>query len=409
MDHYGPSGIAAALGGMNGAAQFGMQPGVQNFAQAYPLDRLIRKEVSLGSIREIGPPEDHIGLKYFPFHAVQTDDFIFNYLKGDSQGGLAPARAQDAESELAQKDLFLSGSGRGAVIDWAIKDHYDATDILTYRQLEAVKAQIQEGAPLPTLLAGTAAAEFPNILARDADRRMRFLHNRIEHMIWTSVIENQYSYNDGKVNFVQPWGRPADQTNQAPESGPYTGTTHNPIKDWLHVDEFMYERHGVNIKRAIMSRKLANRMVNSEYFTARAGLITQPGSTPVDLNYLLDGWGPQAALNAVTGATGISVEINDSVYRTRPLGSTVHTNQRFIPEDVIVFLPDESQIAQYDSSPLGLGKVVTSPHAEGNFQPGFYEWEQNTVDPWGTSRGTGIKAFPIFPHMELTYTMKVEL
>ena len=51
--------------------------------------------------------------------------------------------------------------------------------------------------------------------------------------------------------------------------------------------------------------------------------------------------------------------------------------------------------------------MLTSPHPEGNWQPGFYEWEQETKDPWGLNRGTGVKAFPVFPHMDLTFTMDV--
>ena len=403
MTSFGPSGMAGVAGSVAG------QPGAANFAYPYAQDRLIRKEVALGVVREIVPPEDHIALQYFPFMEVATDDFIFNYIKGTATG-LAPARAQNAESELAQKDLFLSGSGRGSIIDWAIKDHYDASHVINYRQLEAVAAQIQEGGPLPTVLQGQLN-EFPGILARDQADRRRRLDNRIEHMVWTSIVENQYSYNDGKVDFITPWGRPADQTNQAPLKSPggYGSDTHDPIGDWNAVDEFMFNRHGVNMKRCIMGRKVANTFVNSSKFTARAGLITQPGSTEVDLNYLLDGWGPVAALNAVVSQTGITPHIYDSGYRTRPIGSTTFQFNRFIPEDVIIFLPDESQIAAYDSNPIGLGKVVTSPHAEGGFTPGFYEWEQSTVDPWGLNVGTGIKAFPIFPHMELTYTMKVPL
>jgi hypothetical protein len=54
---------------------------------------------------------------------------------------------------------------------------------------------------------------------------------------------------------------------------------------------------------------------------------------------------------------------------------------------------------------LGFGKTLTSPHPEGNWQSGFYEWERETEDPWGTDRGTGIKAFPVFPYMQYTFTM----
>jgi hypothetical protein len=389
------------------AAAFAGGQNQNQFAAAYPQDRLTRKETSLGVVRELIPPEDQIGLKYFPFMDVPTDDFIFNYIKGDGTG-LAPARAQNAESELAQKDFFLSGTGRGSIIDWAIKDHYDASHINNYRQFEAIAEQISQGGPLPTVVQNQLN-EFPGILARDQADRSRRLYNRLEHIIWTSVVTNSYSYNDGKVQFVTPWGRPSDQTDQAPKSGVYGGVDHDPIGDWNFVDQFMYDRHGVNIKRAIMGRKVANSFVNSKFFNARSGLITQPGSTDVDLRYLLDSWGPQAALNAVVSQTGINPEIYDGVYRTRPIGSTTFTVNRYIPEDVIIFLPDEATIAQYDSNPIGFGKTCTSPHAEGGFTPGFYEWEQTTKDPWGMNKGTGIKAFPIFPHMELSYTMKVDL
>jgi hypothetical protein len=51
--------------------------------------------------------------------------------------------------------------------------------------------------------------------------------------------------------------------------------------------------------------------------------------------------------------------------------------------------------------------TLTSPHPEGNWQPGYYEWEDEQRDPWMQVRGTGIKAFPVFPYMEYTYTMTV--
>ena len=394
---------------MAGATQGYGAPASGQFAYPYPVDRLIRKESALGAIREIAPPEDHIGLSLFPFFDVPHDDFFFDYIKGDATG-LAPARAQDAESELAQKDFFISGQGRGSIVDWAIKDHYDPSDINNFRELENVAKLIQEGGQ--TQVPGSLQSslnELPFKLARDSAQRRKRLDNRIEHMIMTSLVTNTYSYNDGKVVFATPWGRPSDQTDQAPASGTYASVDGDPIGDWIAVDEFMYERHGVNMKRAIMGRKVANSFYRSKFWDARTGLITQAGSTPVNPNYVMEGWGPVGALNAVSSATGIVPTIYDSVYRTRPIGSNTFTNNRFIPDDVIIFLPDESQISDFDSSPLGLGKVCTSPHIEGNGGSGFYEWEQRTVDPWSYTVGTGIKCYPIFPHMELTYTMKVTL
>ena len=99
----------------------------------------------------------------------------------------------------------------------------------------------------------------------------------------------------------------------------------------------------------------------------------------------------------------------DSVYRTRPIGSNTVTNNRFFPQNRVLFLPDEADVAEFSETQLGFGKVLTSPHPMGNWQSGFYEWERDTVDPWGYDVGTGIKAFPVFPHMDLSFTWDVTL
>jgi hypothetical protein len=123
----------------------------------------------------------------------------------------------------------------------------------------------------------------------------------------------------------------------------------------------------------------------------------------------MDGWGPNAAVELVQRATGVTFMENDSVYRTRAMGSTTVTTNRFFPEDRILFLPDESDINEFDDTPLGFGKVLTSPHPEGLWQSGFYEWETEKRDPWGQDRGTGVKAFPILPHMDLTVAVDITL
>src|SRR5215211_2627987 len=84
-------------------------------ATAIGLDRLVRKEDSLGSIREILPPMDHIGLEMFPLYGVESDDVIFDYIKNNLADGLSPARAEDAESELSQKDDFTYTQGRASI------------------------------------------------------------------------------------------------------------------------------------------------------------------------------------------------------------------------------------------------------------------------------------------------------
>lgn len=378
----------------------------QNFvAPGVTQSELLRKEQALGVIREIVPPEDHIGLQLFPFLAVDSDDVIFDYAKGLTTG-LAPARAENAESELAMKDIQFAGQGRASIIDWALKDHYDANDVARFRDLLQIADQVQGGV-LPLTLQGQLN-NLPATQARDTAERRRRLDNRIEKLIFDSLSDGAVGYNDGRIRFLVSWDRPADQQAQAPASGTYASTTHDPIADINLVKRKMYNRYGVRIRRAIVSNKFLNSLVNSEKFALRSGFVS--GVTNASLPYVLDGWGPQAAIEVIKRQCDIEFIEYDSGYRTRPFGQNVApTFNRYLPENRVVFLPDEAEISQIDSSPIGLGKVLTAPHVMGNNASGYYEWVQDTTDPWGQNVGTGIKAFPVFPHMDYTYTWDVTL
>lgn len=393
---------------------------VQQFASPIGQDRLVRQEVMLGTVREIVPPQNHIGLQLFPFMEVPTDDVIFNYALGVTDG-LAPARAEDAESELAQKDDIFAGEGRASVIDWAVKDHYTSSDVSRYREWLRIQEQMRDTGVIP-LTTQSMTADFAARVARDTVRRRRKLDNRLEWLIMTSLSTGSITYNDGKIKFTVPWGRPANQiltlgtstgVGATPASYPLGGlwsaTTSDPIKDITSIQQHCYDVYGVRITRAIASRRILNSILNSDRFAARSGLVV--GGTPnstIDPKYLIDGWGPNAAQAIVEQQTGLSFIEYDAVYRTRAVGATTPTVTRFIPDDTIVFLPEESDITEFDDTGLGLGRVLTSPHPAGNWTPGFYAWEKEFgQDPWGMDAGTGIKAFPVFPHMEKTYTLKV--
>lgn len=394
------------------SSSYGLGGGRLQFATQIGQDRLVRKEVSLGLIREIVPPESHIGLLLFPFLPVATDDVIFQYALGITDG-LAPARAEDAESELAQKDDIFSGEGRASVIDWAVKDHYVASDISRYREWLAIQEQIRDTLTLP-LTVESMTADFQSKVARDTARRRRKLDNRIEWLIMTALSAGLVSYNDGKIKFTVDWGRPAAQTfghaaaNIAgnanyPIGDAWSTTTSNPINDIDSIQRYIYDTYGVRITRAVTSRRMLTSVLNSDKFTARTGLITNPTSTAVDPRYLIDGWGPLAAQQIVEQQTGLKFIEYDSVYRTRAVGSQSIVVNRFLPDNRIIFLPDEADVNEFDDTELGLGKVLTSPHPAGNWSSGFYEWERDYgMDPWGYDVGTGIKAFPVFPHMDLT-------
>lgn len=379
---------------------------------AQPLDKLIRKEVALGVIKEIVKPEDHLGLSLFPFYEVPSDDYIFSYVKGLTTG-LAPAIAESAESELAQKDSGLANQGRASLIDWRLKDHYDAADVQRFLDLQML-AEANAFGPygLPNTLQGDVN-QLPQRIARDTAERRRRLDNRMEWLIMQSLSTGGVAYNDGNIKFSVDWQRPVDQQAQAPASGTYASTSHDPIDDINKIKRKIYERTGVLITRAICSNKFLLSLVNSDKFIVRAGLgVAGSAGAPTasDIPYLLNGWGPQAAIDVIQQQTGVTFIEYDSGYRSKPdFAAGPVTFNRYLPENRVVFLPDDNAMAEYDSSDIGLGKMMTSPHSMGNGSAGFYMWEQDTTDPWGKNIGTGIKAFPLFPHLELTYTMDVTL
>jgi hypothetical protein len=381
------------------------------FASAGPgLDRLVRKEDALGTIREILPPTDQKILQAFPFLDVATDDVVFDYVKGFLVDGMSPARAEDAEAELSQKDDLGVGQGRASIIDWAEKDKYTASDVTRWREANRL-AQIADGLGVQLSLGnpGNQVAEFNARVARDDARRTRKLLNRIEWMGQTALWTGALAYNDGRIQFSVNYGRPAGQQDVLP-AGPLwdAGTAHDPIGDLLALDAQFYTTYGVHLRTAWTSKKVLNTIWKSSRWIANFGIVVGgTPSSPIDMNYVASSWNPQVAIDAVEAATGIRFEVYDSVYRSRAIGSSTITNTRFSPENKILFFPDEAQLGEINDTDLGFGRVLTAPHPEGNFQSGFYEWEKETIDPWMTVRGTGIKAFPVFPMMEYSTVMRV--
>ncbi len=358
-----------------------------------PQDRIVRKEVALGTIREYEPPQEHIGLRQIaPWESVESDDAIFDYTAG-LVAGLAPARAEDAESELAQKDEMV-GYGRAAVIDWALKDHYRVSDVTRYR--EALLLRENAGALSLPLTVNSMLEGFQSKIARDERIRRRKLDNRIEWLIMQSLEHGEIVYNDGKIQFTVDWGRPASQVITVDVL--WSASNADPIGDILALQEHAQDTYGVTLDRAACSQKVINNVLNSDKFTNQL-----TGSNPL---YTVDGWGTEAARNVVERATGVRFQPYDAVYRTRPIGSQTITNHRFLSNNKIIFLPSQADVEALDDT-IGFAKTLTSPHPEGNWSSGYYEWERDTVDPWSHDRGTGVKAFPVFPHMELTYVLNV--
>lgn len=363
-----------------------------------PIDRLVRKEVSLGVIREYEPPQDHIGQTFAPLKEVATDDVIFGYLRGLS-AGLAPARAEDAEAELASKDDSVA-IGRASIIDWSTKDHYSASDVMRWK--EAINAMEMLGPDAMPLTFRSQAQDFQAKLARDAMRRRRMLDNRLEWLTMKALDLGAIAYDDGRIKFTVNYGRPSGQQDIAPPSGNlWSSTAADWIADIEAIQQLAVDNYGVRLTRAIYSKKIKR---NARKSTQWAAAMTPTGTG--NPKYVVPGWSDQAAVDFVSEQTGVTFIEYDSVYRTRPMGSNTTTNNRFTREDYLILLPDPADIDALDDS-IGFGATLTSPHPEGNWQPGFYEWEQSTKDPWGHDAGSGIKAFPVFPHLDKTWVVKV--
>lgn len=397
---------------------------VSQLQNASPIgqDRLVRKETSLGAVREIDPPQDHIGDSIAPWLPVETDDVIFDYLTVQTDG-LAPARAEDAESELAQKDDTTAGQGRASVIDWSLKDHYDASDVKNAVDLNRVAEQMRNGV-LP-LLVQSQLQDWNTRVARDRALRRRKLDNRREWLIINGLSDNQIVYNDGKIKFTVPYGRPADQqagsatfnhAGAGVASGVWDLSTPedvDPIRFFTELSEWFFDTYGVRLGTAIGSKKIFNQFWLSTKFSQRAGLggvyDSQGNVGAPDLLYATTGWSPNAARAVVESSTGVTFREYDSVYRTRPVGSNVVTANRFLPKTRLILLPNMADMAEIAATRIGFAKTLTSPHPEGNWASGFYEWERSTVDPWGQDVGNGIKMFPVFPHLEYSATVDVVL
>lgn len=371
-------------------------------------DRLIRKEAALGFLRERTFPQDHIGLAQFaPFQDAASDDVIFQYLQLNGVG-MAPARAEDSEAEMAGKEETF-GTGSASIIDWAVKDHYSPSDVSRYREsLMAAGLLTPAGAPMLPLTVASITEGFEQKMATDTARRKTKLDNRLEWLImqalWTGVI----AYNDGKIIFNVDYGRPAAQQN-ASATVTWDQPTSDPILDIITMQQSQFDLYGVDMTRGLISRRALLHCLGSSKFSARTGLAAAggPAGAAIDPRYVIDGWDENAAIAIIERATGVKFTVYDSVLRTRAPGAKVLTNKRFSPDDKCLFLPSDQAVAQLDDA-IGFGKTLTSGHPEGNWATGWYEWEKDTgPDPWGYDMGTGIKAFPVFPHLDLSVVMKI--
>jgi hypothetical protein len=356
--------------------------------------RLVQKDVMLGVLREMEPPQEHIGERFLPMQEVANDDVIWDAVKGMTSG-LAPARAMDAEAEIAVRDEVI-GTGKASIIDWSVKDRWNASDVARYREVTEFA-----GADALPRSVQAITADWQAKMARATLKRRRQLDNRLEWLRWRAIQDN-LSYNDGKVSFATTYGIPSDQKAVVPSVTWNNYSTSDPIGNLMAWKELVRNRTGVELREAVVSRKvLYAAMLNANFAQLWAG------ANP--FYQLNNSFGLQQATERLQQATDINFTVFDASYRTRAFGSTTITNTRFTDERDIYLFPGSDEITSYSggNNGLGLGNVLTSPHPEGNWASGFYEWEQERRDPWGLDQGSGIKAFPVLWAPEILFSARV--
>lgn len=367
-------------------------------------DDLVAKDVALGAVRSYEVPNGFIYPQITPWVPVGSDEVIFQHIS-PQVSTLAPARAEDAESEMLQRD-DLVGVGRASLIDWALKDSYRASDVTRWREYDEIAQQLGTSNFRTTI--GTVQEDYQRKLAKDTALRRQNLDNRLEWLATQGLWTNQIAYNDGKISFTVPWGRPAAQDLQPPTNGTWDLATSDPIDDIKTINRYMENTYGrgFKLRKGWLSSRLVEECVNSDKFIARTGLVQTTTSSPVDPNYLIPGWGPAAALRVIEEATGVQFSVYDGYYTSRPFGSSTPVINRFTDDRDVILLPDDSAIQDLTDLGMGFAGMLTSPHAEGNWASGFYAWEQEKKDPWVRDMGTGVKAFPLFPNMQYSYRMR---
>lgn len=368
-------------------------------------NEILNKEVSIGAIRELPVDESLLYPQLCPLHEVGSDDVFFEYAVPEVYGQ-APARAEDAEAVVVRRD-DTAGYGRASIVDWALKDSYSASDVTRYREyLQIVDQMGGDAGSLP--LFAQNLNELPQKVARDTRRRRRALDNRIEQLFIQGLEFGIVSYDDGDVIFNVDYQRPTAQSTSGTPSGTdwddVAGGA-DPIRDAIDIKKYMWDTYGTSIGTMIMSETTVWNMTRATKF---AQMAITPGDTVagdnIDPYYAMRGYGLEAVKAKFQAATGISIVTYDAGRRTRAWGSSTLGFTRNMTEGKVICLPTQGDLAELNDTEFGFAATLTSPHPEGGFTPGFYSWQEEEVDPWRLTIGTGIKAFPVMPHLEYTYT-----
>ena len=325
---------------------------------------LMDKKTMLEVVRELLPSDDFVGTTILPMKDEATEKVMADLILTNS--GIANYRAADAEAELKGKDILQQIILE--IADIAKKERFNTTDVQAIR--EAGELPVLDDAP--TLIAQIGAQarvkfrESLEELRRQCDNRIEW--HSIQALLGTISVTSP-------VVFSVDFGIPSTQTGLTPTVQWDTTATSTPSDDLVAWQETVNDATGVVPDGCLMSRKA---LLYASKAAAFRDVVKQAGEFLFSIKQVK---------SLLQDHTGLAISIYDAMYHTRASTGTL-TSTRMLDYHKIILYPSNLPTP-------GLGRNLTCPHPHGNYQPGFYTWDDTKKDPWGYEVGVGIKCFPV--------------
>ena len=307
-----------------------------------------------------------IGLEFLPWYESATEETMWDIVRAVSP--LANFRAIDGEAELVGEQAF--DRAYADIVDIAVKTRFNASDL----------RKIKEAGMLPVVDGSTSfiqkqADEAKRKIRRAIERLKLRVDNRVEWMQVNALL-GTISFT-GKVAFSVDYGIPGDQKGLTPSVVWSTVATSDPLKDLQTWQQVVLENTGILPDVVIMSRKSLN-------------YAMQATSMRNAMQYTNPILSIQKTISFLEDNAGIKIVLYDTKYTDE----TGMTRSRFLPENKIIMLPSKAEL------PEGVGDTATVGHPLADYVPGYYTWQETTMDPYGLEVGVGVSAFPRITHPE---------
>lgn len=316
-----------------------------------------------------------IGLEFLPFYDVATEKLQWDIMRAANP--MANFRAVDGESELVGRRAF--DRGYAEIVSMSIKERFNTSDLRAIR--EAGMLPVVDNNPSMIAQMG---AEAKKKLRQALERCKTAVDNRVEWMAINALLGKiEFS---GKVKFSVDYGITPGQTGIIPSVLWSTTASADPLGDIQTWQDLVQENTGIVPNTIIMSRAVL-RLISKNTTVRDAMKYTNPV-----LNLA-------AAKKFIEDNTEVTnVIVYDSMYTDNDGGNST----RFLDESYIIMLPGKDQL------PDGVGDIARAGHPLANYQPGYYTFQKEEIDPYGVFVGVGLDAFPRITHPEVLLNAKVK-